>query len=182
MPANINFPEDWESIIDAIRAGNDDEAKAFLIGRERRLDAFFTVIDRSNYVPIITQGAGTFTYDPAATTSTIQGYRIGPWVMLNVHVVATNSPGTNGPINISLPLQFPVANTADYTPCGQFWLKNQPAPVIYEGAAVIINGGVQGTDDLVAGASMGSFNPTRTFAITDRFGMSIQYPTNVPTS
>jgi hypothetical protein len=181
VPANVYFPEDWDVILAAIRSGDDAEAKRILIERERRMDGFFTTIDRSNYVPVVKQGAGTFTYDPAATSTTIQGFRVGPWVMLNVHVTVTNSPGTNGAVQISLPLTMPPINYAEYTPVGQFWLKNQAAPTIYEGAAVIISGVVQGTADGVAGGSMGSLSPTLTFDATDRMGMSIQYLTTAQT-
>lgn len=182
MPASVNFPEDWDAILDLIRSGDDQTAKRLLIDRERSFDAYFTTIDRSNYLPILMQGSGTFTYDPAAATTTITGYRIGPWVMINVHAITTNSPGTSGPVQISLPLQFPVRNTVDYTPCGQFWLKDTGPPVIYSGTAVIISGAVQGMADVSTGGAMGSLSPTKTFDSGDRIAMSVQYQTLASTS
>lgn len=133
MPANVNLPEDWESIIDLIRQGDDSTAKQLLIERERRMDAFFTSFSVADFTPVLYQNGAAV----ASTVPVVEGFRIGPYVWYKGSVVANAAGTAGGYVSIGLPPFLPqVAPSAVTYACGVLSIYDQSAPQWFNATAV----------------------------------------------
>jgi hypothetical protein len=189
MAANAFAGDHWHMVLDQIVAAVKSEdgaalenAKQLLSEKERKLDSYYSIIDKDTYVPKLRQGLTTDIALTAASTR-VEGIRIGPWVQLNVMVVS-NAAGVSGNIGVSLPALFPPITTTDVRAQGIFrGVDNGTAANNANGAAHII----LESDGLyyVYGAADGTANligttPTYAVAAGDFFSFSVQYQANVP--
>lgn len=168
-------PTVWAQAIPLLKE-NPERAQELLLSSGRRLDNLFQVIDKDTFTPVLRQNTLTV----ASTVQMVQGFRIGPWVSLNVAVRADAS-GTAGQIlDLGMPPTLPMAPSNEF-PCGIFWLEDQSATLQYSGAAftTLSNPGyVRGKANATA-SYLGVSSFTAAVAINDRIGYSIQYLTTL---
>lgn len=183
MPANVLFPEDWDSILAALRANDDQAAKGFLIERERRLDGYFSIIDKNFYAPIVTQ-LGNVTY----ATPLIDGFRIGPWVQLNVKLNITGAGTGANIVTVSLPpTLLPYTPVGETFSIGSMHIQDTSAGIHYYGACTRSSAVAAGLVTGIASQATAFFGQAASvfaagLASTDVLDFSIQYMTIAPTT
>lgn len=117
MSGLIRDPNIWRTIVPKLRDPDvsDEEIISLLHDADRRLDDKFQVIDKSTFTPQL------YTYSTlttlTSTVSYIAGFRVGPWVQLNVTVRCTQASGGLGTY-LTLPPQLPAKSDSVFSALG----------------------------------------------------------------
>ena len=182
MPSNIINPDDWADILESIGSGHPSRARDRLMDRDRKLDAYFSSIDKNVYMPVVTQGANTITLDTAL--SYVEGFRIGPWIMLNIYLYCTGN-GTAGVIKVTLPPQFPAVPSPSANAgrtIGSFTIAEFGTTTTWEGSAEVTaaSAGLTVLGNYDNAGPMGLFGFNQAIVNHDIIKLSIQYQTIKP--
>lgn len=110
MGSNTWRAEQWPGLVERIRSG-DPTVGADLTYRERLFDNFFQIIDKTTYSPVLSQSSTVVTYS-TSSPYTVEGMRIGNWVMLNLCLPVTGA-GVGSFIRVTVPPQFPIGNSGN---------------------------------------------------------------------
>lgn len=180
MPANVNQADEWIHIVDHIIRGKPAKATELLVNRERKFDAYFSSIDKSIYFPTVKQTNTTITLD--AALSYIEGFRIGPWIMINAYLYCTTAGPGAGVITVQLPPQFPAVPSPSANAgrtIGTFTIAEFGTTTTWNGTAEVTasSNGLTVLGNYDNAGPLGIFGFNQAIANHDIIKLSIQYRT-----